>query len=91
MKNPNCYKCKYRSEIPGDAHSCCTHPKASDEAIFFLADLFNRNPSTNRARPLNVRGNAHGVKNGWFCWPTNFDPIWLENCNGFEEKGENKQ
>jgi hypothetical protein len=32
---------------------------------------------------LGVTGNAHGIKNGWFCWPFNFDPIWLESCNGF--------
>jgi len=25
---PNCYKCKYREEIPGDAHSRCTNLKA---------------------------------------------------------------
>src|SRR3990167_11061705 len=35
---------------------------------------------------LNIRGNPHGIKHGWFSWPYNFDPIWLENCDGFEEK-----
>jgi len=24
---PNCYECKHRGTIPGDAHSCCRHPK----------------------------------------------------------------
>jgi len=23
MEKPNCYKCKYRKEIPGDCHSKC--------------------------------------------------------------------
>ena len=23
MKKPDCYKCKYRREVPGDAHSRC--------------------------------------------------------------------
>jgi hypothetical protein len=28
----------------------------------------------------------HGICNGWFIWPINFDPVWLENCDGFESK-----
>ena len=37
---------------------------------------------------LNISGNAHGIKSGWFYWPINFDPVWLESCNGFEAKKE---
>lgn len=33
-----------------------------------------------------VKGNQHGIKNGWFFWPIDFDPIWLESCTGFKEK-----
>ena len=33
-----------------------------------------------------VVGNLHGVRNGWFWWPINFDPVWLEKCTGFEKK-----
>lgn len=33
-----------------------------------------------------VVGDAHGIKNGWFFWPINFDPVWLQNCTGFEKK-----
>lgn len=25
MEKPNCYECKYRGNIPGDCHSCCTN------------------------------------------------------------------
>ena len=28
MKKPDCYKCKYREDIPGDAHSRCLNKKA---------------------------------------------------------------
>ena len=31
--------------------------------------------------PFNV--NDHGVKNGWFIFPFNFDPIWAESCSGY--------
>jgi len=33
-------------------------------------------------------GNKHGISNGWFMYPYNFDPIWRESeCANFEEKG----
>ena len=61
---PNCYNCKYRRDLPYDAHSAC----------------FNRG--------ANVTGAAHGIKMGWFLWPVNFDPVWLESCDGFKDKNE---
>lgn len=33
-----------------------------------------------------VKGNPHGIKNGWFRWPFNFDPTWLVECDGFKQK-----
>lgn len=33
-----------------------------------------------------VLGHPFGIKNGWFCWPWNFDPIWLVSCDSFEKK-----
>ncbi len=33
-----------------------------------------------------VKGNSHGIRSGWFSHPHNFDPVWLESCNGFEQK-----
>ena len=30
-------------------------------------------------------GDEHGIKNGWFYHPFNFDPIWLKYCDGYEE------
>lgn len=31
-------------------------------------------------------GEEHGIRNGWFFHPFNFDPIWLRYCDGFEAK-----
>lgn len=58
---PLCYMCKYRRNIPGDAHSLCAGAIAVDQ----------------------VTANAHGVRSGWFWWPFNFDPIWLESCGNY--------
>jgi hypothetical protein len=38
-----------------------------------------------------VKGNAHGIKNGWFHWPYNFDPVWLQYCDGSSDKQEDKK
>ncbi len=37
---------------------------------------------------LNVTADDHGIKKGWVIWPWNFDPIWLTNCDGFENKAD---
>lgn len=78
-----CLKCKHRGTVPGDAHSCCHHPKLGNEidrleqAMMFM--MYGKSK-------LQIIGDYHGIRSGWFAWPINFDPAWLENCNGFEEK-----
>ena len=37
-------------------------------------------------RKAKVTGDKYGIRSGWFFWPYNFDPIWLESCTGFEKK-----
>lgn len=37
-----------------------------------------------------VSGNPHGIRSGWFLWPLNFDPVWLESCDGFSTTEEDK-
>ena len=87
MNKPKCYKCEYRGDIPGDAHSCCEHPKIKeDPTATFFGIMGIGGGSRWAADDLNIRANPHGVKKGWFSWPVNFDPVWLENCDGFKEK-----
>lgn len=102
---PNCYKCKYRGEIPGNAHSKCVHPSISEITNCAEAEIIGLLGSRGIARlglnlgaiinnapnnPLGVRGSDHGVKSGWFNWPVNFDPVWLVSCNGFEPDERNQ-
>jgi hypothetical protein len=35
---------------------------------------------------LNIEGDSHGIRNGWFNWPWNFDPVWLRRCDGYSPK-----
>jgi hypothetical protein len=78
MNKPNCYDCKWRREAGSyTCHSKCVHPSLDEKGrLLAMVGLFN---------PLNIKGDSHGIKNGWFMWPLDFDPIWLDNCNGFEK------
>jgi hypothetical protein len=82
---PDCYECKYRGNVPGDAHSCCEHPSISVSPLTELIALLGAGgPSVSSS--LNIEADPHGIRSGWFCWPINFDPVWLISCDGFKEK-----
>lgn len=88
---PDCYQCKYRGEVPGSCHSSCNHPafaKINDDPLLQLMGMLGkRGPLSGLVTKTDgcvVTGNAHGIRNGWFVHPFNFDPVWLESCTGFE-------
>lgn len=89
---PDCYKCKHRQDVLGDAHSSCKHPSLSEinnspeMHLLGLLQGSGRAPSIplNNTK-LNIKGSQHGISKGWFNFPFNFDPVWLENCDGFEK------
>ncbi len=95
-EKPNCYKCKWRGEVPGSAHSCCNHSKCKggivDSPLIQLASILGgvRGGVPPLPTGLKVKGNPHGIKNGWFNHPLNFDPVWLEECDGFEKTKINR-
>ena len=82
-----CGSCQYRKNIPGDAHSSCEHPEASFYSWLYVMSL----PELTEdlvIPPLNIRANIYAIKKGWFMWPINFDPAWLESCDGYKEKDD---
>ncbi len=92
---PDCYECIHRRDLVWSAHSQCVHPSNATLLSHPFAEILTLMSSGQRKvigmgpvpTPLKVVGNAHGIKNGWFAWPLNFDPTWLEQCNGFTPKG----
>ncbi len=84
---PNCYECKHRGEVAGSAHSKCLHPKtdvARENPMIEVAVILGTPIQADVG--LNVKGDEYGTSQGWFNWPYNFDPCWLESCDGFENK-----
>ena len=94
MIKPDCYKCKWRKNCAwGDSHSRCEHPKNQAILETSILKVMSILASVGRVTPTScmgiyVRGNPYGIKKGWFNYPFSFDPIWLEECNGFEIKEE---
>ena len=93
-KAPNCYECKHRGSVTGSAHSSCKHPSfenVNDDPFMNIMATF---ASVRRTPPIQgesdngikVEGNPYGIKSGWFNHPFNFDPVWLAECNSFEQK-----
>ena|SRR3990167_3099699 len=91
MDKPNCYECKWRRNVPGSAHSACGHPSnqaALDNPLNQLAAIFGgigrAVPVMGETKQLKVVGHHTGIRRGWFQWPFNFDPVWLQECDGYE-------
>ena len=93
--NQGCYTCKHRGSIPGDAHICCKHPDLGESSNNPLNQIMALLAGVGRVSPqidikavsdkFEIQADAVGIKRGWFNWPWNFDPVWLENCNAYEE------
>jgi len=73
MRN-KCYECIYRRDLK------CIYRR--DLTWWVHSECVSPN-----VQDMEVKGNEHGIKKGWFHWPYNFDPVWLEKCNGFKERG----
>lgn len=89
---PDCHKCKWKENIPGDAHISCKHPSLKEtndntlmEMLSILGSNALRSGVLSNNSTLNIKGNPRGMSKGWFNFPFNFDPVWLENCDGFEK------
>jgi hypothetical protein len=90
-----CSECIHEATIPGNCHSKCVHPELKDiwdhplsELISISGKNFGIPFMLDITAGFNIRYNSYGFNNGWFQWPFNFDPVWLENCDKFEEKNE---
>lgn len=82
-----CYECKHRGNEPGDCHSSCHHPIVLEAGLGdpLVAFCFLLQGGGQKLAEMEIEADPHGINNGWFMWPWNFDPVWLKNCGGFEK------
>lgn len=96
-KKFDCYTCQWRGYVPGSVHTRCNHPSLNKSVInnpmtevMAIFASVGRAPAMNvSTKELNIQGHPHGIEKGWFNFPWNFDPVWLENCDGYEAKNTN--
>lgn len=75
-----CYTCKHKGNVAGSAHSSCNALGEPFEVMMYV--LSGTEPR------VPIQANSHGIESGWFTWPIDFDPTWLEYCGMYEEKDE---
>lgn len=83
---PNCYECIHRRSLVGDAHSRCAHPEVGEHDEWDLICRSATGELNEAGEKLGILADFHGIRNGWFMWPGNFDPVWLRACKGFSQR-----
>lgn len=91
----NCYNCVYRSRAGSNTrHSRCDHPVIDklmsdpDALVLVMDGLVNKHKIPSGLWGLEVEVKSSAIANRWGLWPFNFDPIWVEECNGFKAMGD---
>lgn len=82
----DCYSCKYHKNIPGDTHIECEHPMAQAHKMTALLALLNTNKRyiEDIYACLGIKIDAAAYGSGYAMYPINFDPIWINNCDGYD-------
>ena len=84
MEKANCYKCRFRKQLPGDSHSRCDFIREAsgnhqDSQLLELEIAAGTKEMLINKQPITVFNKA-GIEKGYVIWPINYDPIWLEKC-----------
>lgn len=88
---PNCRVCIHARKKDYTHHLYCAHPEGKmdgDGSIVKVMTLLKYKKTEIIEGPMTelmIIQSKHGQEKGWCTWPLDFDPIWLENCDGFEE------
>jgi hypothetical protein len=83
---PNCYNCIHRKELGWSAHSQCSALKTIRGIESLKPEMVNMLIRSGKVKVPGVKFHKHGIANGWAEWPSNFDPVWLEECKYYEKK-----
>ncbi len=85
MCERSCSTCAYMKRIPGDCHIKCDYPLMNKETSSILSLASIANPiafNQEVERMFGFTASEHGLLAGYFCFPDNFDPTWMNgSCN----------
>lgn len=85
MCERSCSTCDYMKRIPGDCHIKCDYPLMDQKTSSILSLASIANPmafNQETQRMFGFTAVEHGLLAGYFCFPDNFDPTWMNGeCN----------
>ena len=85
MSNLNCYNCDYRGKSMSSSHLSCKYPLFNEEQrikISILSTGSSENFNQFLENNFGFKANIQGIINGWFSFPLDFDPTWINgDCN----------
>jgi len=91
----NCYNCKFKGNIAGDAHISCNYPKLNQTQKINISSLLLITPEQGIQVLKDNFGfsvSTHPIVSGWFNFPINFDPNWIEGeCTKHSEQPDVKR
>ena len=80
-----CYDCKHCWNVAGSHHSSCNHPITENGTNIMLMLEIMATGGVNQ-ESLKIKASHHGIQHGWVNYPLDFDPIWIDECTGFEQR-----
>ena len=79
MTQNNSSNCKYKTNVAGNAHIGCNFPLMDEQAKINIAMIMlTANRNSNLKTNFGFTVGDHAVFNGWFNFPLDFDPSWIE-------------
>ena len=92
---PDCYQCEYHKPLGHKGRIGCFQPKvrglrrmSSEDTMWGILGTLEGLPiaASNLSFLFGITINLEGMLKGEFRWPFNYDPTWLEACDGFKQK-----
>jgi hypothetical protein len=73
-----CYSCQHKSNgFPGSALNSCSFYKEMFAQLKHGKLMSLSAQYSPELRKLMPQGEYHGIKNGWYNFPVNYDPVWM--------------
>lgn len=79
MTNKKCNNCTHKRNIAGDCHISCSNPDiAKHSQVLTVVGLTSPSNLDKFCREsLGFSVDEYGIRSGWFMFPLNYDPTWM--------------
>ena len=85
--NRHCHTCQHHKPVPDTDNCACNHPwldSKNTAMAQLMVQKMGECKMVNEGVEFFVKINQQGIDSGAANWPIDFDPVWLEECTGYE-------